>query len=51
MGDLLREEDVRWKRGKSSRITAREPLQRGSSKRDAREQGETKKRKKLKYAL
>ena len=51
VGNILREEDVSWERRKSFRRTTNESLHKGSSKRDAREQGGGKKRKKLKYDI
>ena len=51
VADTLREEDDGWEKGKSSRKTSQEPLTGRSTKRDGREQGGTRRRKKLKYEI
>ena len=51
VGDNLREQDVRWEKGKSFRKTSKEPLTGRSTKRDSMEQGGARRRKKLKYEL
>ena len=53
VGRALKEQDVRWEKGKSTRRTSKELLTGGGMKRENREQGgsKTKKRRKLKFEL
>ena len=51
VGNTLREVDDRWEKGKSYRKTTKEPLLGRSIKTDVREQGGTRKKKKLKYEM